>query len=40
MNIAETSCEGRMISVLEGGYNLPALSKSVSTHIRTLMNIE
>lgn len=38
MAIAKTSCEGRIISILEGGYNLKALGESVSIHIKTLMN--
>lgn len=38
--IAETHCNGRIVSVLEGGYNLTALAHSVETHIRGLMNVE
>ena len=34
--VAERCCEGRIISVLEGGYNLDALSRSVEAHIRVL----
>jgi len=30
----------RLVSVLEGGYNLKALGKSVQTHIKVLMEIE
>ena len=30
-------CEGRVISVLEGGYNLPALAASVAAHVKALM---
>ena len=37
MGIAERYCEGRMISVLEGGYNLKALVASVAIHVKTLM---
>jgi acetoin utilization deacetylase AcuC-like enzyme len=33
-------CEGRIVSCLEGGYNLPALARSVETHLRTLMKGE
>ena len=29
--------EGRLVSVLEGGYNLKALGESVATHIQVLM---
>jgi acetoin utilization deacetylase AcuC-like enzyme/formylglycine-generating enzyme required for sulfatase activity len=35
--IAQTFCQGRIVSVLEGGYNLKALANSVETHIRVLM---
>ena len=34
--IAEKWAKGRVISVLEGGYNLPALKNSVATHILSL----
>ncbi|MGR9053028.1 MAG: histone deacetylase family protein [Gammaproteobacteria bacterium] len=30
-------CEGRIISVLEGGYNLSALANSVAAHVRALI---
>jgi acetoin utilization deacetylase AcuC-like enzyme len=36
---AETHCHGRMVSMLEGGYDLEALAKSVAVHVRTLMDI-
>ncbi|HQP99253.1 MAG TPA: histone deacetylase [bacterium] len=35
--IAEQCCQGRIVSVLEGGYTLDALSRSVESHIRALM---
>jgi acetoin utilization deacetylase AcuC-like enzyme len=35
--IAETCCNGRLVSVLEGGYNVEALAESVEAHIRVLM---
>ncbi len=35
--IAADYCEGRVISVLEGGYNLPALAASVAAHVKVLM---
>jgi len=35
--IAEKCCEGRLISVLEGGYGLDGLAASVEAHIRVLM---
>jgi len=34
--VAEESCHGRLISILEGGYNLDALAASVEAHVRTL----
>ncbi len=37
MEIAESCCDGKVISVLEGGYNLYALADCVSAHISTLM---
>ena len=36
MELADQCCEGRLISVLEGGYDLSALAESVSLHIKTL----
>jgi acetoin utilization deacetylase AcuC-like enzyme len=36
-SIAEKCCEGRLISILEGGYNLDALAASVEEHIRVLI---
>jgi acetoin utilization deacetylase AcuC-like enzyme len=37
MAIADKSCKGRIVSVLEGGYDLEGLSKSVAAHVMTLM---
>lgn len=34
--LAENCCEGRLVSSLEGGYQLEALSRSVYQHIRVL----
>ncbi|MEQ1637879.1 MAG: histone deacetylase family protein [Methylococcales bacterium] len=36
MGIADQYCQGRLISVLEGGYNLNALATSVAVHVKTL----
>ena len=36
--IAETCCSGRIVSVLEGGYNLRALGASVEAHLRAFMD--
>jgi acetoin utilization deacetylase AcuC-like enzyme len=37
MEIADRSCGGRIVSLLEGGYDLQGLSKSVAAHVTTLM---
>jgi len=37
MDVADENCEGRVISLLEGGYNLDALRESTQAHVRTLM---
>lgn len=36
---AETHSRRRIVSMLEGGYDLDALAKSVAVHVRTLMDI-
>ena len=38
MEIADASAKGRVISLLEGGYDLQGLSRSVAAHITTLMH--
>ena len=35
---AESVCEGKILSVLEGGYNLKALGESVVLHLKGLLN--
>jgi acetoin utilization deacetylase AcuC-like enzyme len=35
--IADACCKGRIVSMLEGGYNLDALADSVEAHVRALM---
>ena len=37
MEIADRRANGRLISVLEGGYDLEALAASAATHVRRLM---
>jgi acetoin utilization deacetylase AcuC-like enzyme len=37
--VADECCEGRVVSVLEGGYDIVALSASVAAHVRRLMGI-
>ncbi|QBY02006.1 histone deacetylase family protein [Rhodophyticola sp. CCM32] len=34
---AAAHCDGRVVSTLEGGYDLPALAASVATHVAVLM---
>jgi len=38
-DIAERHANGRIISCLEGGYNLGALGRSVAAHIKTLADL-
>ncbi len=38
LDIADKSCSGRIVSMLEGGYDLKGLGDSVSTHVRALMD--
>lgn len=35
--VANQCCDGRVISLLEGGYNLKALGNSVAAHVKALM---
>jgi acetoin utilization deacetylase AcuC-like enzyme len=37
MEVADASAEGRIVSVLEGGYDLEGLSQSVAAHVTALM---
>ena len=37
LTIAGKHCQGRVVSALEGGYNLDALGASVAAHVRALM---
>ncbi len=37
MAIAEKSCEGRIVSILEGGYSLEGLASGTAAHVRSLM---
>jgi acetoin utilization deacetylase AcuC-like enzyme len=39
MAAAERHCGGRIVSVLEGGYNLHALAASVAAHLRALLGL-
>ena len=37
--VAERHAQGRIVSCLEGGYNLGALARSVATHVRVLAGV-
>jgi acetoin utilization deacetylase AcuC-like enzyme len=37
MEIADQSCGGRVVSILEGGYDLEGLARSTAAHVMTLM---
>lgn len=39
MNIAKETCDGRIVSVLEGGYDLPALGRCASAHLKALATV-
>jgi len=36
--LAQAHCGGRVVSALEGGYDLAALARSAAAHVRSLMN--
>ena len=38
IEIADKSCEGRVVSMLEGGYDLDGLANSVGAHVQVLMD--
>ncbi len=40
VTVAHRHCEGRLVSVLEGGYDLRSLAESVSLHVDTLLGAE
>ena len=37
--VAEACAQGRLVSLLEGGYDLQALGRSVAAHIRVLADL-
>ncbi|SHL51179.1 histone deacetylase family protein [Roseibium suaedae] len=37
MSVADKHCEGRVVSILEGGYDLEGLARSTAAHVLTLM---
>ena len=39
MNVANQSCDGKIVSCLDGGYNLSAFGRSVAAHLKTLAEL-
>ncbi len=39
MDVSATYCSGRLVSVLEGGYNLEGLGKAAEAHVRALLSL-
>jgi acetoin utilization deacetylase AcuC-like enzyme len=39
MEVADRKCSGRVVSILEGGYDLDGLARSVAAHVLTLMGL-
>jgi acetoin utilization deacetylase AcuC-like enzyme len=37
VDLADKHCQGRVVSMLEGGYDLNALAASAKVHVRSLM---
>jgi len=37
MDVADSHANGRVVSLLEGGYDLEGLAKSVAAHVTALM---
>jgi acetoin utilization deacetylase AcuC-like enzyme len=40
MSIAERHAQGRVVSLLEGGYALSALARSAAAHVRVLIGAD
>jgi acetoin utilization deacetylase AcuC-like enzyme len=40
MEIADTHCGGRIVSLLEGGYNVEKLVESATFHVKTLAGLK
>ncbi len=40
VRFADRACDGRVVSALEGGYDLAALAEDASRHVRTLLDRE
>ena len=39
LDLAQETAQGRLVTVLEGGYNLEVLEECVEDHVRLLMGI-
>jgi acetoin utilization deacetylase AcuC-like enzyme len=39
VRIADETCEGRIVSILEGGYSLDGLASSTIAHVQALMGV-
>ena len=39
LEVADARCEGRVVSVLEGGYDLQGLAASTAAHVGTMMRV-
>ena len=39
MDVADQYCDGRLVSLLEGGYNIEGLAKATVAHVSTLVEI-
>jgi acetoin utilization deacetylase AcuC-like enzyme len=37
MAVARRHCDGKIVSVLEGGYSMDGLAESLAAHVRELM---
>ena len=40
VDVARRHCQGRIVSCLEGGYDLSALGRSAAAHVRVLLGID
>jgi acetoin utilization deacetylase AcuC-like enzyme len=40
MQVADKHAQGRVISCLEGGYELDALARSASSHVKALLGLD
>ena len=40
VDVAQRHCQGRIVSCLEGGYELSSLARSAATHVRVLLGLD